>query len=61
MRAVRGLPERSMQAVAWDETKVSGPGKIELQLETPKPFYLKFNPKLVIFPPQFIKDMTFGF
>ena len=54
-------PERSMQAVAWNETKVSGPGTIQLQLEKPEPFYLKFNPKLQIFPPQFIKDMTYGF
>jgi hypothetical protein len=54
-------PDRSMQALAWNETNVSGPGNIKMQLEKPKPVYLKFNPKLKIFPPEFIKEMTYGF
>jgi len=54
-------PDRSMQAITWNETEVSGPGPVNIQLEQPGPTHLHFDPKNKHFPPQFIKDLALGF
>jgi len=54
-------PDRSMQAITWNETEVSGPGAVTIQLEKPGPTHLHCDLNNKHFPPQHIKDMTVGF